>query len=131
MAKLIVGRYERENWRQHEIVDDEAESPGAKVADLNEDGRPDFVAGKMDAGGWQFALNQGGLISAPGLSNHCRGSVEQPPPPYQLGRIWPLRSTPRSPMNVSYPSGSVMIKSWIWASAAHSSISLRVALFFP
>jgi len=42
-----------------------------EVADLNEDGRPDFIAGEMDAGGWQFPLipnprlyaylNQGGL----------------------------------------------------------------------
>lgn len=56
-----------------------------EVADLNEDGRPDFVIGEMDAGGWQFPynpkarliayLNQGGLkfqkvVLAEGLGTH-------------------------------------------------------------
>ncbi len=56
-----------------------------EVADLNEDGRPDFVIGEMDAGGWDFPytteprliayLNQGGgkfqkVVLAQGLGTH-------------------------------------------------------------
>jgi regulation of enolase protein 1 (concanavalin A-like superfamily) len=56
-----------------------------EVADLNEDGRPDFVVGEMDAGGWRFPyntkprliayLNQGGgkfqkVVLAEGLGTH-------------------------------------------------------------
>jgi regulation of enolase protein 1 (concanavalin A-like superfamily) len=56
-----------------------------EVADLNEDGRPDFLIGEMDAGGWQFPyttkprliayLNQGGgkfqkVVLAEGLGTH-------------------------------------------------------------
>lgn len=72
-------------WRWS-LIDSDLYCPHTlDVADLNEDGRPDFLIGEMDAGGWEFPytakarliayLNQGGgkfrkVVIAEGLGTH-------------------------------------------------------------
>lgn len=61
------------------------------VADLNDDGHPDFVVGEMTAGGWNFPLNPNPTIW--GYMNQGDGSFER----YTISEGWGVHEMRRLP----------------------------------